>query len=67
MNDFLSWCMHLLGLFLFHDLTSLHLPSFHRNDFSTCSIHFSLWGKAPLKNVMSCTGVGVRAAPAYTL
>ena len=30
MNDFLSWFMHL------HDLTSLHPPSFHRNDFSTC-------------------------------
>ena len=28
MNDFLSWCMHLLVPFLFHDLTSLHPPSF---------------------------------------
>ena len=28
MNDFVSWCMHLLVLFLFHDLTSLHPPSF---------------------------------------
>ena len=36
MNDFLSWCRHLLVPFLFHDLTSLHPPSFHRNDFSTC-------------------------------
>ena len=25
--------------------TSLHPPSFHRNDFSTCSTHFS-WGKS---------------------
>ena len=33
MNDFLSWCMHLLVPFLFQDLTSLHPHSFHRNDF----------------------------------
>ena len=39
MNEFVSWCRHLL---LFHALTSLHPPSFHRNDFSTCSTHFSL-------------------------
>ena len=32
---------HLLVSFLFHALTSLHPPSFHRNDFSTCSTHFS--------------------------
>ena len=37
MNDFLFWCMHLLVPFLFHEVTSLHPPSFHRNDFSTCS------------------------------
>ena len=36
MNDFLSWCRHLLVPFLFPDFTSLHPPSFHRNDFSTC-------------------------------
>ena len=36
MNNFLSWCMHLLVPFLFHEVTSLHPPSFHRNDFSTC-------------------------------
>ena len=47
MNDFLSW--HLLVPFLFHDLTSLHPPSFHRNDFSTCSTHFSFWDKASSK------------------
>ena len=29
MNDFLSWCRHLLVPFLFHDLTSLYHPSFH--------------------------------------
>ena len=32
---------HLLVSFLFHALTSLHPLSFHRNDFSTCSTHFS--------------------------
>ena len=37
-NDFLSWCRHLLVPFLFHEVTSLHPPSFQRNDFSTCSI-----------------------------
>ena len=36
MNDFLSWYRHLLVPFLFHDMTSLHPPSFHRNDFN-CS------------------------------
>ena len=38
MND---WCRHLLVSFLFHAVTSLHPPSFHGNDFSTCSTHFS--------------------------
>ena len=41
MNEFVSWCRHLLVSFLFHALTSLNPPSFHRNDFSTCSTHFS--------------------------
>ena len=41
MNEFVSWCRHLLVSFIFHALTSLHPPSFHRNDFSTCSTHFS--------------------------
>ena len=36
MNEFVSWCRHLLVSFLFHALTSLHPPSFDRNDFSTC-------------------------------
>ena len=31
--DFLSWCMHLLVPFLFHDVTSLHPPSFHTDYF----------------------------------
>ena len=38
MNEFVSWCRHLLVSFLFDALTSLHPPSF---DFSTCSTHFS--------------------------
>ena len=37
MNEFVSWCRHLLVSFFFHSLTSLHHPSFHRNDFSTCN------------------------------
>ena len=37
MNEFVSWCRHLLVSFLFHALTSLHPPSFYRNDFSTCT------------------------------
>ena len=41
MNEFVSWCRHLLVSFLFHALPSLHPPSFHRNDFSTCSTNFS--------------------------
>ena len=36
MSDFVSWCRYLLVPFLFHEVTSLHPPSFHRNDFSTC-------------------------------
>ena len=39
MNEFVSWCRHLLVSFLFY--ASLHPPSFHRNDFSTCSTNFS--------------------------
>ena len=31
MNEFVSWCRHLLVSFA---LISLHPPSFHRNDFS---------------------------------
>ena len=38
MNEFVSWCRHLLVSFLFHALTSLHPPSFYRNDFSTCTM-----------------------------
>ena len=44
MNDFLSWCIHLLVPFLFHDLTSLHPPSFN---FSTCSTNVFHSGAKP--------------------
>ena len=30
MNEFVSWCMHLLVPFIFHEVTSLHPPSFLR-------------------------------------
>ena len=40
MNYFLSWCRSLLIAFLFHVVTSLHPPSFHRNDFSIYIAHF---------------------------
>ena len=37
---FLFWCGNPLVPLLFHGVTSLHPPSFQRNDFSTCiSIH----------------------------
>ena len=36
MNAFLFWCRHPLVPLLFHEVTSLHPPSFQRNDFSTC-------------------------------
>ena len=54
MNEFVSWCRHLLVSFLFHAVTSLHPPSFHRNDFSTCSTHFSfILGQSPNKKMSS--------------
>ena len=48
-----------IGIFLFpsfHDATSLHPPSFQRNDFSTCSTYFWTWGRAPIK--MECRYAG---------
>ena len=56
MNEFVSWCRHLLVSFLFHPQTSLHPPSFHRNDISTCSTHFSfiLGGKKPKFYAHAC-------------
>ena len=50
-NDFLSWSRHLLVPLLFHEVTSLHPPSFQRNDFSTCSTYF-LGGQSPNKSGM---------------
>ena len=46
LDDFLSLGKHLLVPFLFHEMTSLHPPSFQRNDFSTCYTHYLAWGKA---------------------
>ena len=45
----------------FHEVTSLH-PLPFRNDFSTCSTHFSVLGKIPIKIMMmlfifSCVSV----------
>ena len=48
-NDFPSRYRHLLVPFLFHEVTSLHHPSFQRNYFSTCSTYFFHLGKAPIK------------------
>ena len=50
-NDFLSWSRHLLVPLLFHEVASLHPPSFQRNDFSTCSTFF-IWGQNTNKNGM---------------
>ena len=50
-NDFLSRSWHPLVPLLFHEVTSLHPPSFQRNDFSTCSTSFYL-GQSPNKNGM---------------
>ena len=59
----MSWCRHLLVPFLFYALTSLQPPSFHRNDFSTCCTHFSLFilGQSPSKNGWRCAQVNFYA------
>ena len=68
MNEIVSWCRHLLVSFLFHALTSLHPPSFYRNDFSTCSTHFSLiLGQCPNKNDLRCAHVDFIHAHAHNL
>ena len=41
-NDFLSQSRHLLVPLLFHELTSLHPPSFQRNDFSKCILSITI-------------------------
>ena len=52
-SDFLSRSRHLLVPLLFLEVTSLHPPSFQRNDFSTCSIYILfLFGAKPNKNGM---------------
>ena len=42
MGLLMSFClgihMHLLVSFIFYDMTSLHPPLFHRNDYFTCYI-----------------------------
>ena len=71
MSDFVSWCRHLLVPFLFHEVTSLHPPSFHRNDFSTCSTHFSFGAKPQQKCVARariyalCTRMCTRTTPGH--
>ena len=55
MNDFVPWCRYLLVSFLFHAVTSLHPPSFHRNNFSTCSTNFLL-GLSPAK-IICCVDI----------
>ena len=52
-NEFLFWCRHPL-VYLFHEVTSLHPPSFYRNDFSTCS-HIFQFGAKPQK--MRCEDI----------
>ena len=39
MNEFVSWCRHLLVSFLFHALTSLHPPYFIEMIFPLVDIH----------------------------
>ena len=54
MNEFVSWCRHLLVPFVFHALSSLHPPSFHRNDFSTCincACYADRWSLIPQWNL----------------
>ena len=38
LSDFLFMCRYLVVPLLFHAVTSLHPPSFQRNDISTCTI-----------------------------
>ena len=53
MNEFVSWCRHLLVPFLFHTLTSLHPLHFTEVIFPLVPpiFHSSFWGKAPTKMV----------------
>ena len=47
-------------------MTSLHPPSFHRNDFSTCSTHFS-FGGLRRAHVDLCTRMRTRITPPFLL
>ena len=51
-NGFLSRCGHVLVSLLFHEVTSLHPPSYERYDFSTCCTSFFDLGQSPNKNEM---------------
>ena len=66
MNKFVSRCRHHLVSFLFHAVTSLHPPSFHRNDFSTCSTHFSFFilRQSPINNDCAMRGQPTRTCNA---
>ena len=44
LNDFLSLYRHLLVPLFFHKVTSLHLPSFQRNDFPIILLICMLFG-----------------------
>ena len=58
-NDFLSRSRHLLVPLLFHEVTSLHPPSFQRNDFSTClkrNCAFGFSCKSALKSTWLLVG-----------
>ena len=47
-------------------MTSLHPPSFHRNDFSTCSTHFSfIFVFAPRAHVNLCTRMRTLTTPPF--
>ena len=50
MNEFLFWSRHPLVPLLFHEVTSLHPPSFQRNDFSTCMYLYPTVGRCTYRN-----------------
>ena len=59
MNDFLSWCMHLLVPFLFHDVYP-YIPLHFIEMFSP-----TILVQSPIKNVMFCAGCARRARVLY--
>ena len=58
---------HLLVPFLFHDLTSLHPPSFHGNDFCTCFTLFFVLGQSPMKICIQSSAQLASAACAHNI